>query len=265
VRTEFELPRPKPAAPTVVQHVYPSRDQLPENQLKFYLHFSAPMSRGEAYRNIRLLDEKDKIVELPFLELDEELWDPTGKRFTLFFDPGRIKRGLKPREEVGPAIVEGKRYTLVIERKWADAAGNPLQTTYRKPFRVVAPEDASPDPKDWKLDPPSANGSVPLHVTFPKPLDHALLQRLLWVTDAQGNRVDGTVQVTDEETRWHFTPKQPWRAGKYDLVVDTTLEDLAGNSVGRPFEVDLFRPLGRDVKPDTVTRPFQVREAGAPK
>src|SRR5205823_11683424 len=105
VNAEFMIPKLAAGPPTVVEHVYPSRDKLPENQLKFYLHFSAPMSRGEAYQQIQLLDEKGKVVELPFLELDEELWDPDGKRFTLFFDPGRIKRGLKPREEVGPALI----------------------------------------------------------------------------------------------------------------------------------------------------------------
>ncbi len=30
-----------------VAQVYPSGSVLPENQLKFYVHFSAPMSRGE--------------------------------------------------------------------------------------------------------------------------------------------------------------------------------------------------------------------------
>jgi hypothetical protein len=258
MRAEFELPKAKPAAPTVVTHVYPSRDRLPENQLKFYLHFSAPMSRGESYRHIRLEDATGKPVDLPFLELDEELWDPAGTRFTLFFDPGRIKRGVKPREDVGPALVEGKRYTLVIARGWRDAAGNPLKETYRKPFRVVAPDDTPPDPKNWKIEPPAPNGLAPLTVIFPKPLDHALLQRLIWVTDEAGKRVAGTVRVTDEETRWLFTPTEPWQAGRYDLVVNTALEDLAGNQIGRPFEVDVFRPIDRRVKTPTVTRPFIV-------
>jgi hypothetical protein len=258
VQREFTLPKPKPTEATTVRHVYPSRDQLPENQLKFYLHFSAPMSRGEAYQNIRLLDEKDKVVEVPFLELDEELWDPEAKRFTLFFDPGRIKRGLKPREDLGPALLEGKRYTLVIEQKWSDADGNPLKETFRKRFRVLAPENASPNPKDWKIEAPPAGGTKPLSVTFPKPLDHALLQRLLWVTDAQGKRLPGSVEVSDEETRWRFTPERPWQAGAYELVIDTTLEDLAGNSVARPFEVDMFRPIERDTKPTTVKRSIQV-------
>src|SRR5262249_45752461 len=91
VQREFTLPKPK-VEPTTLHHIYPTRNQLPENQLKFYLHFSAPMSRREAYANIRLLDDKGKAVESPFLELDEELWDPEGKRFTLYIDPGRIKR-----------------------------------------------------------------------------------------------------------------------------------------------------------------------------
>ena len=34
------------------------------------------------------------------------------KRFTLFFDPGRIKRGLLSQQELGIALHEGKRYTL---------------------------------------------------------------------------------------------------------------------------------------------------------
>src|SRR5262249_20228739 len=133
IETIVSLPR-RPTVPTTVIHVYPSASRLPENQLKFYLHFSAPMSRGEAYQHIRLLDAKGKPIDLPFLELDQELWDAEGQRFTLFFDPGRIKRGLKPREEVGPALEEGKRYTLVIDRAWSDAEGNPLKETHRKTF-----------------------------------------------------------------------------------------------------------------------------------
>jgi hypothetical protein len=259
VTAEFELPKARPAQPTVITRVYPTSDRLPENQLKFYLHFSAPMSRGEAYRRVRLLDEAGQPVELPFLELDQELWDPAAKRFTLFFDPGRIKRGLKPREEFGPVLVEGKRYTLVIDRQWPDAAGNPLRETYRKRFRVLAPDDRPPDPKSWKLKPPAAGGTEPLIVRLGEPLDRALLERLLFITDPEGRRLAGAIRVTQKETRWLFSPKRPWRAGRYELVVDTTLEDLAGNSVGRPFEVDLFRPIGRFVEQSTVTRAFRVR------
>ena len=112
--------------------VYPTADRLPENQLKFYVVFSAPMARGGVYRHINLLDERGKAVDLPFLELDQELWDKSAQRLTVFCDPGRIKRGLKPREEFGPVLVEGKRYTLVIDTGLEDANGNPLKERFQK-------------------------------------------------------------------------------------------------------------------------------------
>jgi hypothetical protein len=258
---DFFEPKAKSEATTLVEQVYPTRDRLPENQLKFYLHFSAPMSKGEAYRHVRLLDARGKPVELPFLELDEELWDPQSKRFTLFFDPGRIKRGLKPREEVGPALEEGKSYTLVIDSQWLDAKGNPLRQSFRKRFSVGPPDDVPPDPKTWKLEAPAGKSTAPLVVHFPKPLDHALLQRMLWVTDAAGKKMVGTIAVSDEETCWRFLPDEPWKAGDYALVMDTALEDLAGNSIGRPFEVDVFRPVQRTVKTETVRLDFRIGTA----
>jgi hypothetical protein len=256
---EFLVPPLPPAPVTVLEHIYPSTNRLPENQLKFYLHFSAPMSRGEAYRHIHLLQASGKEVDLPFLELDEELWDPEGKRFTLFFDPGRIKRGLKPREEVGPALEDGKSYTLVIDKDWSDARGNPLREAVRKSFQVGPPDDTPPDPKTWKLQPPPAGTDRPLVVTFPKPMDHGLLERVLWVTDGADHTVPGTVAVSAEETRWQFTPQRAWEAGTYQLVVETTLEDLAGNSIGHPFEIDVQHPIQRQQKAERIRLPVPVR------
>ena len=63
------VPLPERQASAQVTAIYPSADRLPENLLKFYLHFSRSMSRGEAYRNIRLLDDRGEVVELPFLDL----------------------------------------------------------------------------------------------------------------------------------------------------------------------------------------------------
>lgn len=258
IRTVLSLPKPARTPTTSVRAVYPTTDRLPENQLKFYLHFSAPMSQGEAYHHIKLLDAKGKPVDLPFLELHEELWDPTGTRFTLFFDPGRIKRGLKPREEVGPALEEGKRYTLVIDRAWCDAQGTPLKETFRKSFSVAAPDDHPPHPRDWKLSLPSVRTRQPLKVSFPEPMDHALAQRLLWVEYA-GKKLLGSVALSDHEKVWTFTPDQPWPQGDFHLVTDTRLEDLAGNSIGRPFEVDVLRPVERVIKKETVKVAFRLK------
>jgi hypothetical protein len=258
VETTFVLPKPK-SPPTVVTQVYPTRNVLPENQLKFYLHFSAPMSQGDVYQYIRLLDANGKPVEAPFLELGEELWAPNSQRFTLLIDPGRIKRGLKPREDVGPSLEEGKSYTLEIDRKWLDANGEPLRESFRKSFRVGPPDATQPDPKTWKLQAPASGSTDPLSVTFPKSLDHAMLERVVWVTDDKDARIEGRVTISKEETCWQFEPKQAWRAGAYNLVADTLLEDLAGNSIAKPFEVDEFDPVQRRTETKTVKVGFVVK------
>jgi hypothetical protein len=257
IRATFDLPRPA-TVPTVVEHIYPTRDRLPENLLKFYIHFSAPMSRGEAYRHIRLLDATGKPAEDAFLELGEELWEPQRQRFTLFIDPGRIKRGLRPREELGPVLEAGKKYTLEIDRDWNDGQGNPLKETYRKTFQATAPVEQQAEPKTWKIDQPIAGTKDSLHVRFPQPLDHALLQRLLRVTDDRDQALAGSSAVTEEETCWVFTPQRTWPEGACKLVVDTALEDLAGNSIGRPFEVDLFHPVQREAKSKTISLPLTI-------
>ncbi|MFQ5930284.1 MAG: Ig-like domain-containing protein [Acidobacteriota bacterium] len=254
----FEIPKPESAPSTIVEQVYPSTNLLPENQLKFYLHFSAPMSRGEAYRRIRLLDESARQVDLPFLELDEELWDREGKRLTIFFDPGRIKRGLVPHEEVGVPIEEGKRYSLVVDRDWPDAQGNPLKKGFRKSFRVGPPDREPLDPKSWRLSRPTAGSLDPLAVEFPEPIDYALLLRLLEVTEPAGNLVQGSVQVDSEETRWRFTPLQPWKAGDYLLTVATILEDLAGNTINRPFEANVLERVEERISRETIRLPFKI-------
>ena len=120
-------------------------------------------------------------------------------------------------------------------------------------------EWVAPDQKTWKLQPPTAQTRAALRVTFPKPMDHGLLHRLVWVTDPAGKKVPGRVEVSKRETVWSFTPQKPWQAGAYHLVADTRLEDLAGNGIGRPFEVDVLRRVEREVKKETVRAPFRVR------
>jgi hypothetical protein len=242
VAADLALAPPERSPATVVERVYPSSSRLPENQLKFYLHFSAPMSQGEAYRHLSLLDAAGKPVDLPFLDLEQELWDRSGKRFTLFFDPGRIKRGLKPREEVGPVLEEGKTYMLVIDSRWPDAQGNPLRASYRKRFQVGPPEDRPIDMAQWRLQAPAADSRDALVVRFPRPLDHALLERTLTVTAGDGSPVPGAVTISDDEKCWRLTPREPWKKGSYRLTAGSDLEDLAGNRIGQPFEIDVFRP-----------------------
>lgn len=258
VIARLRVPAPGVNPSTKVSAVYPSANELPENLLKFYLHFSAPMSRGHIYDHIHLLNARGEAVELPFLEIDEELWDPEMMRLTLFIDPGRIKRGVKPLEEIGPSLEAGQRYTLVIDREWRDAAGQPLAETFRKEFTVVAPDRTPPDPKRWTIRAPAANSREPLVVEFDEPLDAALAQRLIHVL-ADGRPLTLAARLVNAERELQLVPVEPWPRGTLQLRVVTIIEDLAGNNVGKPFEVDAFDGVERRLTNDVVTLAFETK------
>ena len=65
-----------------------------------------------------------------------------------------------------------------------------------------------------------------------------LLQRALSVWTARGERLEGDVRIEAFETHWIFTPRALWRAAEYRLVAASILEDVAGNRIGRSFEVN---------------------------
>jgi hypothetical protein len=65
----------EPREATVITAIFPSGEVLPENLLKFYVHFSAPMAQGSVYRHVRLLDEEGREVDYPFVNVGQELWD----------------------------------------------------------------------------------------------------------------------------------------------------------------------------------------------
>ena len=253
VSSTFEIPVQKFGPTTVVSQIYPTADLLPENLLKFYLYFSAPMSGGHIYEHIQLTNDRGQPVELPFLEIDEELWSPDMTRLTLFLDPGRIKRGVKPLEEVGSALEAGKSYTLTIASAWLDARGAPLKQSFLKKFRVTDSDREPPDLAAWKITPPKAGTRDPLQIQFTDPMDHALALRMIRLLD-----VPGSATLSQHEKLWSFTPAEPWRAGQHQILVQTTIEDLAGNNVGKPFEVDLFSGVQKRITHQTVSRDFTV-------
>jgi hypothetical protein len=53
-------------------------------------------------------------------------------------------------------------------------------------------------------------------------------------------------------------PAEAWRGGRYAVVVQTTIEDLAGNNVGKPFDVDLAEGARKVETRKTVSLPFAV-------
>ena len=258
IETTVGRPAATAVPSTTVARVYPSGDIVPENLLRMYVEFSAPMGRKSGVEYIALLDHQGKEIEGAVLPLEYEFWSPDHKRFTIFFDPGRVKKGILPNLQMGRPLEVGRSVTLVIKREWPDENGLPLKEEFRRVLRV-GPTDLEPlDTSTWRIQSPAAGSRDGIVVTFPEPLDHGLLMRALGVT-RDGKEVDGAIGVDQAETRWTFTPMAPWTAGTYQLLALDILEDLAGNQIGRAFEVDNFDTVDKGPNPKTITIPFHVK------
>ena len=51
----------------------------------------------------------------------------------------------------------------------------------------------------------------------------------------------------------------PGVRGSYKLLIQTIIEDLAGNNIGKPFEVDVFEGIQRQLTNPTAILLFEVR------
>jgi hypothetical protein len=253
----FGEPAKALGATTTVAHLYPSTDEWPENTLKMYLTFSAPMARGEAYEHIRVLDDQGRAIIEPFVEIEQELWDASGTRLTVLFDPGRIKRGLVDNEESGPPLVAGRKVTIEVDPSWRDATGAPLAATFSRVISVTEAVRDGVRPERWTVAAPQS-ADANLVVRFDRPLDHALAQRAISVT-RDGGRLPGRVALEDDERVWRFTPDQAWAPGDYFIAVDGVLEDLAGNRPGKLFDVDTMDASQSTEATPVTAIPFKVR------
>ena len=99
---------------------------------------------------------------------------------------------------------------------------------------------------------------IMFEVRFAESLDRGMLERVLQVRNASGEVVPGVIAIDELETLWKLTPDHAWTPGEYSLDVDTGLEDLAGNSLAKPFEVDLFETIKRKIVRKTESVSFTV-------
>ncbi|MBT4139837.1 MAG: hypothetical protein HOE48_18105 [Candidatus Latescibacteria bacterium] len=254
----FTVAKPTIAPTTHVSQIYPTSNTLPENLLKFYIYFSAPMQRDQTYSHIRLLDQSGKEISDPFLEVTPELWSPRTQRFTLFFDPGRIKRGLMPNQDLGLALKEGNTYHLVVSSSLKDANNNRLTAAYTKTFTIRTADRTSPTTKIWRITPPTKKTHEPLVLKLDEPLDHALLHRLIEIKNPKEQTLAGKVEITHNETRWHFTPQTPWASGPHTVHINPILEDVAGNQLTRLFDMNLENQTAQITSSDPIVLPFQI-------
>jgi hypothetical protein len=250
----------QPSTPSVVvTAIHPSMGVWPENLLRFYVHFSEPMSRESSVGFVRLVDDRGAEVEGALLEMGVDLWNDDRTRCTVFFDPGRVKRGIKPNRDLGRALRAGRRYAIVVDAAWRDAKGRPLKAPFRHEFTAGPPVEQGISTADWRIAPPAAGARAALEIEFAWPLDRALAQRAIGVIGPDGRPIAGDVAIEAGERRWRFVPASPWRAGAHQIAIDQALEDVSGNQIGRAFEVDDRDPVAGAPRAERVFLPLRIK------
>lgn len=236
-------------APHAVR-ILPAVDSLPANALRLYVEFSRSVFARDVHRWIRLRDDTRGVwVEEPFVNIPEGLWDGEQQRLTLVFHPGRIKRGVGPNLALGPPLEAGHRYRLLVE------APRGLPVSFE--FTATREDRQAVDPGRWRLRPPETP-TDPLRVEFDEPLDPYLVERWVWVEAAEGRIVETTAEARPDGLGLTLRPRRPWPRCALDLVVDSRLEDVAGNRVGQLFDRSL-REGAFDRRDQTDAAPVRLR------
>ena len=226
--------------PTRILICPPDECLLPANHLKFYVHFSRPMRPTESWEHFSLKDLRTgELVPRPFRHID--LWDEQNRRLTLWFHPGRQKTGVNLNEDLGGILTAGHRYLLLIDPQWKTQAGQPLDGSVKKRYAFTASnaDHEQPDPNNWELTPPTLDTVEPLIISFGEMLDFATARKVITACSNNEEIIEISQQADWDGTRVKIFPSKPWTAGSYTLALNPRLEDLAGNSLERPFEVDL--------------------------
>jgi len=228
--TEFVIGNTNGVEKPQVLAIYPSGNEIPENTLRFYIHFSVPMKPHMSSRFIKLLDSEGEPDTEAFMEFKQELWSEDRKRLTLLVDPGRIKRGVAQNMSIGPALLEGSRFSIVVEPGWQTANGAVQTAKFENTFTVTQAQRTRPDTVLWTIETPGTLTNDPLLIKFDRAFDHALLQSGITVLDKYGRPVPGMSSIDNHEKEWRFIPENVWSSAQVRLVVDTLMEDVAGNN-----------------------------------
>jgi hypothetical protein len=149
---------------------------------------------------------------------------------------------------MGPVLYEKQDYQFVVRGEWTDLDGNKIGKDFVKKFRTTPEDRARIELSEWKLTAPPVGSREPVSLVLPKSVDYRSLLTGLTVTNAKGDATAGKVAVGKDEKNWTFTPAEPWQAGPHRVNVSPDLEDVAGNTPVRPFDMDLLAPQRRSQK-----------------
>jgi hypothetical protein len=226
----FRLAHEVAAVPAAVTETYPSGETIPENTLRFYIHFSTPMRPQVAFDYIKLQDGFGTVDDAAFMQFKQELWNEDRTRLTVLIDPGRIKREVATNVALGPALRAEQQYTLSVDGGWPSADGASVLPPFSRTFTVSSALRERPDVGLWQTAVPCVGTTDPLHIAFDRPFDRHLLSKDIQVVAKDGRMIGGMIHVGAGETSWRFTPNEAWTQSEFIVVASTDLEDVAGNN-----------------------------------
>ncbi len=241
-----------------VMGISPAGETVPENLLRFYVWFSAPMSRESGLPHVTLTDERTGVVADAFRPAGSGVWNHDFTRYTLFLDQPSAKGATVPNEPAERPLVAGHHYRLAIATTWRDAHGTPLVEPFEHRFTAGPALTAPLDLETWQITLPVAGTRQPIVLHTPAPLDHAIAPGGIAITSAGGEAIEGEVSLDVTDTRWQLVPSEPWRVGSYGVTALDSLEDPAGNRVGRAAGTPID---GRRPPAPRLTRPFRIPPA----
>ena len=201
----------------------PKAETIPANTLRMYFTFDHP-ARGLVHQSeVTLVGPDGSEIKDAFMNFGQELWSPDGKRLTVFFDPGKIKRNVEAQGDTASPLKEGKSYQIKL-------------ANYVHSFQAGPPVRERLNPRLWKVVEPSSHCGW-LEIRFDRLMDAALLLDQIEVIEADsGIRISTTKQIQGGGAGLILRPKVKWRVGRYAIVASPILEDVSGNRIGESLD-----------------------------
>ena len=231
----------------------PHRDELPRNQLRLYVDFSAPMSEGVVARHVYVRREPTPASRST---ARSSRWSPSSGTANAGGSPccsiRRASSGASRRTRRSGTRCPRASTVEVVGRRRLPRRRRPSPRS-RRATRRYAGRPGRPAPRSTPTSGSSRSRRPGRAIRWSSPSTGRSTTRCSGTASPSatdgGRAVAGDATVGAGETAWSFTPDAGWAAGTYELVVDSILEDLAGNSVARGL-----RPRARPRRPHAGIR-----------
>ncbi|MDH7445543.1 Ig-like domain-containing protein [Aquimarina sp. 2201CG14-23] len=248
----YTIPIPPNYLYPQIKEIYPSASTLPSNLLKWYVRFSKPISDIHVYDHIKFLNASGDTISRAALPLENALVSDDSTLLTIWIEPGRQKRGLKPNKKLGAVFVVGETYTLLVSKRIKDTKGVSMQENYSHSFLITSSDRLSPNVKDWKIKAPVMNSVVDLEIQCNEAMDYGSTIDRIKIFNSDHIEIQGIWACRDKETLLAFTPIDPWKKDHYQILFDPSIEDLAGNNLERLFDSNINNSLPKNISSDYI-------------